>query len=255
MTTDESDRGNGKRPSSGPRRFATTHWSVVVAAGQGSVPESRAALASLCEEYWYPLYAYVRRRGYQVAEAQDLTQGFLTQVIEQGTIQAADQTRGRFRSFLLSSLNHYIAHQWRYDQAQKRGGLCRTLSLDLDEGERRYHLEPADSWTPEKIYERRWAMTLLDKAVETLRREYEQAGKLSLFDTLKIYLGGRDSTVPYRDIAGQLQSTEGAVKVAVHRLRQRCRETLRREISQTVASPPDIDEELRHLFQAVQGGS
>jgi RNA polymerase sigma factor (sigma-70 family) len=248
----DSNGSNAKTPASGHRRFATTHWSVVVTAGRGSSLESRAALASLCEDYWYPLYAYVRRRGYQPAEAQDLTQGFLAQVIEQETIQAADQTRGRFRSFLLGSLNHYLAHQWRHDQTQKRGGLCHTLSLDLEDGERRYHLEPADPQTPEKIFERRWAMTLLDKAVESLRREYEQSGKLQIFDTLKIYLGGQDSSVPYREIAAQLGSTEGAVKVAVHRLRQRCRECLRREIAQTVASDQDIDEELRHLFQAVQ---
>ncbi len=252
MTTDDSV-SRGKTPSSGHRRFATTHWSVVVTAGLGPTQESHAALATLCEDYWYPLYAYLRRRGYQPAEAQDLTQGFLTQVIEKSTVQAADPSRGRFRSFLLASLNHFMAHQWRHDQAQKRGGATHTLSLDMDEGERRYDLEPADPLTPEKIYQRRWAMTLLDKAVEALRSDYEQAGKLPIFDTLKIYLGGQDSTVPYREIADQLDLTEGAVKVAVHRLRRRCRECLRREIAQTVASTDDIDEELRLLFLAVQG--
>ncbi len=250
MATDDSDH---PADAGGHRRFATTHWSVVVAAGQGSPQEVRQALEQLCGDYWYPLYAYLRRRGFQPAEAQDLTQGFLAQLLEKETLQAADQTRGRFRSFLLASLNHYLAHQWRLERAQKRGGTCRTITLDLEDGERRYHLEPTDPWTPEKIFERRWAMTLLGKAVESLRSEYEQGGKLHLFEALKVYLGGQDSSVPYREIAQQLDTTEGAVKVAVHRLRQRCRACLRREIAQTVASAEDIDEELRHLFQAVEG--
>ena len=238
--------------SSDQRRFATTRWSVVVAAGTGSAGESQQALASLCEDYWYPLYAYIRRRGHQMAEAQDLTQGFLLHLLEKGTLQAADQSRGRFRSFLLSSLNHYIANQWRQDQAQKRGGGCTIISLDLEEGERRYHLEPADTVTPEKIFERRWAITLLDKAVAALRDDYAKSDKLRVFDVLKVYLGGQDSSVPYRQIAVELQTTEGAVKVAVHRMRQRCRECLRREIAQTVATAEEIDEELKHLFRAVQ---
>jgi RNA polymerase sigma-70 factor (ECF subfamily) len=238
---------------SGDRRFATTHWSVVVAAGQGSDAAARQALATLCTDYWYPLYAYVRRHGYQPAEAQDLTQGFFLHLLEKDAIQAVVPERGRFRSFLLSSLHHYIANQWRHDQAQKRGGGCRVLSLDLDEGERRYHLEPADAMTPEKIFERRWAMTLLNKAVETLRQRYARSAKLHIFDTLKAYLGGHESTIPYRDLAAQLGTTEGAVKVAVHRLRRRCRDCLRQMIAQTVADEREIDEELRYLFQAIQG--
>ncbi len=238
-------------PGGARRQFASTHWSVVAAAG-GSTRESCAALASLCESYWYPLYAYLRRRGYQVAEAQDLTQGFLAQVIEKGTLQAADQSRGRFRAFLLSSLTHYLAHQWRYDHAQKRGGDQQTLSLDIEDGERRYRLEPSDPLTPEKIYQRRWAMTLLEKAVQSLRDDYAEAGKLALFEALKGYLGGQDDSVPYRAVAQQLELTEGAVKVAVHRLRKKCREVLRQQIAQTVVSAEDIDEELRFLFQAVQ---
>ncbi len=153
----------------------------------------------------------------------------------------------------MSSLHHYITNQWRHDQTQKRGGGCHILSLDLEEGERRYHLEPADEMTPEKIYERRWAMTLLNKAVETLREEYAQSERLHIFEALKAYLGGQDSTIPYRDLAQQLGTTEGAVKVAVHRLRQRCRDCLRRTIAQTVADEEEIDEELRYLFQAIQG--
>ena len=237
----------------GDRRFATTHWSVVIAAGKGSDITARQALATLCEDYWYPLYAYTRRRGYQPAEAQDLTQGFFLHLLEKGALQAAVPTRGRFRSFLLSSLHHYISNQWRHDQTQKQGGGCRILSLDLEDGERRYHLEPADEMTPEKIYERRWAMTLLNKAVEALRDRYARSDKLQIFDALKVYLGGQDDTVPYRDLAQQLGTTEGAVKVAVHRLRQRCRDCLRRTIAQTVADEEEIDEELRCLMQAIQG--
>lgn len=238
--------------SSQHRRFATTHWSVVVAAGRPEDPAAQEALATLCAEYWYPLYAYIRRRGYQAAEAQDLTQGFIVHLLEHNAVQAADQTRGRFRAFLLSSLHHYLANQWRHDQAAKRGG-GRIRSLDLTDGERRYLEEPADALTPERIYERRWAMTLLQKAVATLRSDYEASGKGRLFDVLKTYLGGDEGAVPYRDLATQLGTTEGAVKVAVHRLRQRCRECLRQTIGATVASPTDIDEELRFLFQVVEG--
>lgn len=238
--------------SSRQGRFATTHWSIVVAAGRPEDPAAQEALATLCAEYWYPLYAYVRRRGYQAAEAQDLTQGFIVHLLEHNAVQAADQSRGRFRSFLLSSLHHYLANQWRHDQAAKRGG-GRIRSLDLNDGERRYLEEPANELTPERIYERRWAMTLLQKAVATLRSDYEAAGKGPLFDVLKAYLGGDAAAVPYRDLATQLGTTEGAVKVAVHRLRQRCRECLRQTISDTVASPADIDEELRFLFQVVEG--
>lgn len=238
---------------SGDRRFLTTHWSIVAAAGKGSDITARQALATLCEDYWYPLYAYTRRHGYQAAEAQDLTQGFFLYLLEKDTLQAAVPARGRFRSFLLSSLHHYIANQWRHDQAQKRGGGCRVLSLDLEEGERRYHLEPADELTPEKIFERRWAMTLLNKAVETLRERYARSSKLHIFDALKVYLGGQESTIPYRDLAAQLGTTEGAVKVAVYRLRRRCRDCLRHTIAQTVADEQEIDEELRYLFQVIQG--
>jgi RNA polymerase sigma factor (sigma-70 family) len=237
----------------GDRRFATTHWSVVVAAGKGSDVAARQALATLCADYWYPLYAYTRRRGHQPAEAQDLTQGFFLHLLEKDTLQAAAQSRGRFRSFLLTSLHHYITNEWRHNQTLKRGGGRHILSLDLEEGERRYHLEPTDEMTPEKIYERRWAMTLLNKAVETLREEYAHSERLHLFDALKAYLGGQESTIPYRDLALRLGTTEGAVKVAVHRLRQRCRDRLRRTIAQTVAEEEEIDEELRYLFQAIQG--
>jgi RNA polymerase sigma-70 factor (ECF subfamily) len=242
---------DSEHDASGHGQFATTRWSLVAAA-QGTDPTARDALATLCQDYWYPLYAYVRRRGHATAEAQDLTQGFFLHLLEKGTLRVADQTRGRFRSFLLASLEHYIANQWRHDQAQKRGGGRQILSLDVDEAERRYGREPADEMTPEKIYVRRWALTLLTKAIETLRDEYARSDRLPIFEALKLYLGGEDSTVPYRELAAQLNTTEGAVKVAIHRFRQRCRECLRQAIAQTVVADEDIDQELRQLFQAFE---
>ncbi len=238
--------------SSRHRPFATTRWSVVVAAGSRTSPESREAMATLCESYWYPLYAYVRRRGCQPAEAQDVTQAFFTQLLEKGGLAAAEQGRGKFRSFLLASLNNFLANQHRAATAEKRGGGRTIQSLNLEDGERRYGLEPADNSTPDLIYQRHWAMTLLSRAVGALRDEYEQSKRLHIFDALKTYLGGETSKVPYREIAERLEATEGAVKVAVHRLRRRCRELLREEIAQTVNSPDEIDDELQ---QPVRGGA
>lgn len=234
-------------------RFATTRWSQVVQAGRGTSEDARQALQGLIGDYWYPLYAYVRRRGYQAAEAQDLTQGFFLQLLEKEAFQVVDQSRGRFRSFLLSSLNHFLANQLRREQAQKRGQGRRQLSFSLEDGEERYRLEPPDMATPESIFERRWAMTLLHKAVEAVRDAYIQGGKLDLFDRLKPYLGGDTQAVPYRQLAEQLGTTEGAVRVAVHRIRQRCRESLRREIAHTVTLEEEIDEELRYLFAVLRG--
>ncbi len=238
-------------PATGRRQFHTTHWSLVLAAGHDASPAARQALAQLCETYWYPLYAYIRRLGHQPAEAQDLTQGFFVHLLEKEAIQVAEPSRGRFRSFLLASLNHYTTNQWRRDQAQKRGGGRTPLSLDLPDGERRYTLEPVVDAPAERVFMRRWAITVLDQAVQRLRDDYERSGKLELFDSLKGFLGGGPSNVPYSDIAAELGSTEGAVKVAVHRLRMRCREMLRREIAQTVDSESEVDEEIRDLFQAV----
>ncbi len=237
--------------SSRYRPFATTRWSIVVAAGDRTSSDSQQALATLCQSYWYPLYAYVRRRGYQPAEAQDLTQAFFTQLLEKGTLAAADQNRGKFRTFLLASLNHFLANQDRAARAAKRGGEKTVYSLDLEAGERLYGMEPADRATPDQIFQRRWAMTLLQRAVENLRSEYEQSQRLHIFEALKGYLGGETSRVPYREIAQQLDATEGAIKVAVHRLRRRCRELLRQEIAHTVDSPDEIDDELQSLFQAI----
>lgn len=231
-------------------RFATTRWTLVLAAGRKSSPQAQQALETLCGEYWYPLYAYVRRKGHSIEEAQDLTQSFFAHLLEKEALQVADPQRGKFRSFLLSSLNHFLTNQWRRETAQKRGGGRQIVSLDFDEGEKRYRLEPADPATPETIFQRRWAMTLLEKAISQLQQDYRSSGRENLFEQLKGFLGGGDN-VPYNEIAQQLEMTEGAVKVAVHRLRQRCRQALRDEIGQTVAAPEEIDEELRQLFAAI----
>jgi RNA polymerase sigma-70 factor (ECF subfamily) len=238
-------------PRSGQGRFATTRWSLVLAAGGSAADKSRAALVALCEAYWYPLYAYARRRGHVAEEAQDLTQEFFAQLVEKRIVRSADRQRGKFRSFLLASLNHFLAKEWRPQGAKKRGGGQTLLSLDFASGESRLAVEPAHDLTPEKIFERRWAMTLLERALSRLCDEYQAAGKLALFDRLKGLLAGAGQT-PYRQLAEELKMSEAAVKVAVHRLRRRCRTILRSEIAQTVTSPDEVDEELRDLFQAVE---
>ncbi len=233
------------------RRFATTHWSLVLAAGRRSSPASGQALAALCQTYWYPLYAHVRRRGYGAEDAQDLIQEFFSRLLEKDYLRVADPERGRFRSFLLAAVDHFLAKEWRRAHAQKRGGQRAAISLDFQAGESRYSAEPAHELTPQAIYERRWALTLIERALAKLRDEFAGDDKLPLFERLKAYLGGDKVAVPYRQIAATLGMSEGAVKVAVHRLRRRCRDLVRAEIAQTVAGPEDIEEELRELFNVV----
>jgi len=231
--------------------FATTHWSLVANAGKDSSAESRQALETLCGTYWYPLYAYVRRKGYQAAEAQDLTQAFFAELLEKERLQLADRQRGRFRSFLLASMNNFCAKQWRHTNAQKRGGGSRLLSLDVHTGEDRYQLEPSHEVTAEIIFERRWAMTLLEQTLDRLREEHVRSDKLELFEQLKGHLG-QGGAPPYAEVAEQLGMSETAVKVVAHRMRRRCGEILREEISHTVDGPGAVDEELRQLFAAVE---
>lgn len=231
--------------------FATTHWSLVVAAGQRTTVESERALAELCEHYWYPLYAFVRRRGHSVEEARDLTQEFFAFLLEKDRLQLADQQRGRFRSFLLTALDNFLTNQWRAGQAQKRGGGRSVLSLDWSSGEQRYLAEPADFMTPERIFDRRWALTLLERVLTQLREQYRSNGKETLFLRLQGCLSGEGSRTPYAELAREMGMSEAAIKVAVHRLRQRCGELLREEIAQTVADQADIDEELGYLFAAL----
>jgi len=224
----------------------------VVRAAKDRSPESREALASLCQLYWYPLYAYIRRRGHQPAEAQDLAQAFFAELLAKDRLRRADQQRGRFRAFLLASLKHFLANQRRAEHAQKRGGDRKLLSIDYRDAESRYANEPAHDWTPERVFERRWALTLLDNAVNRLRCDYEQRGRLPLFARLKDYLGGGDQSAPYKELGAELGMSEGAVKVAIHRLRGRCRDLLRQEIAATVADPQEIDDELRAFFAALE---
>ena len=238
--------------SPGPGHFATTHWSLVLAAGARQTPVGSQALATLCESYWYPLYAYVRRRGLDAHEAQDVTQEFFAHLLGSEAVGVATPERGRFRSFLLGSLQNFLANHWRKENAQKRGGGKTPLSLDLAAGEQRYIAEPAHELTPEKIYERRWAMTVLQQVIESLSQEYAQDGKAALFEHLKPYLGGGVDGLPYAELATKVGLSVGSIKVAVHRLRRRCGDLLREQIAQTVAEPDAVDQELKDLFAALR---
>jgi len=231
--------------------FPTTQWSAVLCAGCGGGPESGRALARLCEEYWFPLYAFVRRSGYAASDAEDLTQEFFARLLEKQYLAVADPQRGKFRCFLLASLKHFLANEWNRAHAQKRGGPQGVLAIDFQDAENRYRVQPADTLTPERLYERRWALALLEQVLGRLREEMAREGKSALFDQLKELLTGHLGSRPYSEIAKELGTTEGAVKAAVHRLRQRYRELLRAEIAETVAGPEDLEDELRQLFTAV----
>jgi RNA polymerase sigma-70 factor (ECF subfamily) len=232
----------------GAREFRTTHWSVVLAAGQEASAQAAAALEELCRSYWYPLYAYVRRKGYEVADAQDLTQEFFARLIEKHDLGAVDRRKGKFRSFLLASLEHFLAKEWTRAHRLKRGGGQTIISWDSCNPEEQYQLEPGGALTAERIYERRWALTVLEQAMAALAADYSAAGKQRLFDELKPLLSGEDDTISYPELADRLQMSEGAVRVALHRVRQRYGEAVREEIAKIVQRSEDIEEELRHLF-------
>jgi RNA polymerase sigma-70 factor (ECF subfamily) len=214
-------------------------------------PSARQALETLCRNYWYPLYAYVRRQGHGPHDAQDLTQAFFARLLEKNYLADVQREKGRFRSFLLASLKHFLANEWDRERALKRGGGQRLIALDDDSAESRYKLEPKDDLSADKIYERRWALTLLDQVLSRLRSEFEADGKLQEFEVLKQYLSAGRTSVSYALAAERLGTTEGAVKVAVHRLRKRYRELLRAEIGQTVATASEIEAEIRYLFAAL----
>jgi RNA polymerase sigma-70 factor (ECF subfamily) len=235
----------------GAGQFTTTHWSVVLAAAETSSAEAASALAALCQIYWYPLYAYVRRKGYVVEDAQDLTQEFFARLLGKNYLSSVDRQKGKFRSFLLASLEHFLAKEWTRANRLKRGGGQTIIAWDGCEPEERYRLEPSDDWSAERIYERRWALTVLEHAMTTLGAEYAAAGKQELFDSLRPFISGSDDDVSYAELSRRLQMSEGAVRVAVHRLRQRYSETVRAEIGRIVHRPEEIDEELRHLFSAL----
>ena len=237
-----------------PRRagFATTHWSVVLAAGRTDSVGVQKALASLCQTYWYPLYAFVRRQGHSPHDAEDLTQGFFARLLELNSLAGLSPARGRFRAFLLAAMKHYLANARAFAHAQKRDAR-KVIALDSDSAEFRYRHEPADHSTPETIFERQWALTLLHTVAERLRAEYAREDRADLFQQLGFCLAGERSTVPYVQLAPQLGLTEGALRVAVHRLRQRYRQMLQDEIAHTVAAPGEVQAELAHLLRVMAG--
>jgi len=229
----------------GSPRFPTTRWSLVAAAGDPHRDEARSALVSLCENYWYPLYAYLRRHGYPADQAQDLTQEFFIRVLEGRYLDRADREKGRFRSFLLTSLKFFVADEEDRRHARKRGGGA-VVPLEFSSGEERYQREPAHDETPERIFERRWALSVLDRVVEKLRVEFVQHGRPEHFERLKVFLLGQ-SGAPYAALAREMNTSEGALKVAIHRLRKRYRDLFRQEIADTVADPAQVESELRYL--------
>lgn len=224
--------------------FATTRWSMVLTAGQPGSAAATQALAELCQNYWYPLYATLRRRGTLAADAEDVVQGFFTHLIEKQAIGVAAPNRGRFRSFLLTALDHFATHEWEKTKAQKRGGGRALLSLDFQAGEDRYCHEPADRWSPEKLFDRLWALALLERVMNRLRQEHVEKGKGEQFEEMKEHL------VPNRT---GLDNKDGALRVAVHRLRKRYRELLKEEIAQTLASTQETDDEINVLLAALRG--
>lgn len=243
------------RPKSSARApFAATRWSVVLSARDQRSPQSSEALETLCRSYWYPLYAYVRRQGRNPHDAEDLTQAFFARLLERNYLAEVDQAKGKFRSFLIAALKHFLANEWDRVNAQKRGGSKTVLSIDRDAAENTYQFEPADTLSADKIFERRWAMTLLDRTLQRLAADYEPDGKRTLFEELKATITGDSGGVAYATIAKRLGSSEGAIKVAAHRLRQRYRELLRAEISETVSNREELEEELKHLFAVLSSG-
>jgi RNA polymerase sigma factor (sigma-70 family) len=231
--------------------FKMTHWSVVVLAGQGQSAPADAALAKLCQTYWYPLYVFVRRQGHSQEDAQDLVQAFFARVLEKNYFKDADRDKGKFRSFLLIAVKRFLANEWDRANRLKRGGGQTMIPLDEERTEARYAVEPVDEASPEKAFERRWALTLLDQVLKQLEAEFADAGKAAIFAELKAFLSGESSGSTYVEIGKRLGMSEANMKVTVHRLRQRYRELLRLEIANTVDSPEAIDDEIRHLFAAL----
>jgi RNA polymerase sigma-70 factor (ECF subfamily) len=230
--------------------FATTHWTVVLAAGQTRSPQAARALEELCRTYWFPLYAYVRRRGYTKEDAEDLTQAFFARLLEKNPLAGLDSDKGKFRAFLLASLKHFLANERDRSRAQKRGGGSAPLSLDWQTADTQFQVAAADGPGPDKAFDREWALALLAKVIERLQKECAVEGKAKLFDQLKVFLTAGKGESAQREIADTLGMEEGAVRVAIHRLRKRYRELLRDEIANTLADVGMVDEEMRALFGA-----
>ena len=233
----------------GSETFPSTHWSAVLVAGQPGSTESHDAFSRRCEKYWYPLYAYVRRKGHPVADAQDLTQDFFLMLLEKNGIARARSERGRFRSFLLTSLNNFLINDWNRRRAEKRGGGRVAFLSDIETAENRYRLEPRHEETPEKIFEAQWALTLLQQAMAQLEAEWKPGTRKGSFERLKPLLTAEADSPSYKQVATENGMTEGAVKVAIHRLRKRLRELVCAEIAHTVEDPGEIQDEVRHFIQ------
>jgi RNA polymerase sigma-70 factor (ECF subfamily) len=248
MSSDASDAA-----STGPQDdvFVTTRWTVVLQAGRKSSPNSDRALADLCQSYWYPLYAYVRRRCQSREDAEDLTQGFFEKFLAKNYLEGLNAERGKFRAFLLASLKHFLANEWDKAGRQKRGGGSQHLSLDWQQADERFHVVPPDHASPDRLFDREWAITLLEQVVERLRSECTADGRAELFEQARGYLMLGEALIPYSEAAAKLGLEEGAVRVAVHRLRKRYRQLLRDEIAQTINDPAQVQEELRSLQAAL----
>lgn len=244
--------GESQHRAAGPR-FATTQWSVVLAAGGTDATAAAPALERLCRAYWYPLWAFCRRKGHTPDDASDLTQAFFLRLLERNFLGLANPERGRFRTFLLTALERFLISEWVRGQREKRGGGRRFFSLDAEKAEARYQLERADHLTPERLFERRWVFTLLERAVDLLREECSRSGRESLFEAAKSSLTAGGGDLDHEEIAARLGMSRGAVKTAMHRLRRRYGEILRAEIAETVGDPADVDDEVRHLFAVLAG--
>jgi len=243
--------GSGASRTSGAR-FAATRWSIVLAAGgEHDATATRRALEELIQAYWFPLYAYVRRQGCQAAAAEDLVQGFLTRLLEKEDLAQVDRSKGRFRSFLLAAMKNFMANERARDRALKRGGSRAVIALDAMDAEARYAVEPADDMTPERLFDRRWALAVLDQVLARLRRDFIDAGNGALFEAIKACLTPDRGKLSYAQLARRLGMTEGALKVAVHRMRRRYRDLLRHEIAQTVETPAQVDEEIAYLLNCL----
>jgi len=246
------DPKHSQTPTTGNAAFMTTRWSIVRAAGDSAAPKHEQALSTLCETYWFPLYAYLRRNGHDVNEAADHTQAFFARLLDKKYLGQVRPKPGKFRSFLLTALKHFVSNQYKYARAKKRGGGKKILSLNYDQAEDRYALEPATDLSPEKLFEKSWALTVLTRTMERLEEELAARNREKLFEHLRGYVVAEQSAVPYQDLADKLEMSEGTIRVAVHRLRKRCKEILRDEVAQTVTTPDEVEEEIRSLFTALQ---
>jgi RNA polymerase sigma-70 factor (ECF subfamily) len=234
--------------------FATTRWTVVLAAGKPGAPQADVALEELCRTYWFPLYAYVRRHGHAREDAEDLTQAFFARLLEKNYLDGISSDKGKFRSFMLVAFKRFLANEWDREHSRKRGGGLKPLSLDWQDADTRYQVHPVDNLSPDKLYDRAWAVTLLERVITRLRDECNADGRAKQYEQLKSFLMAGGADLPYALAAAALDMNEGAARTAVHRLRRRYRELLRDEIAQTLADPAQATEEMQALFSALSEG-